>query len=212
MVYFKLKDDSTKARKKLVVACQKYLSNHEGAVYFSAGVLAEDLDREVNDRDFDVSLGVVFRNKAAHDRYQTHPRHQKFIEENKESWAAVRVFDSYLAAPLPDEPLAQRIPLPDPASFFAGMISGKVIQKRKRQVVVAVSEVTNEWKHSRAEKSAAMNGKNVLVDAGDNDMIQRFLTQLEVGEEVTLDVAHKDGETLTVLELAEDQREQVRED
>ena len=98
MVYFKLKDSSPAATEKLVQACRKYLSGHEGAVAFAAGVLAEDLKREVNDRDFDVSLHVVFENKAAHDKYQTHPRHLKFIEENKENWDKVRVFDSYLAA------------------------------------------------------------------------------------------------------------------
>ena len=96
MVYFKLKDSSPAAKEKLVQACRKFLSGHEGAMAFAAGVLAEDLNREVNDRDFDVSLHVVFDNKAAHDKYQTHPRHLKFIEENKENWAKARVFDSYL--------------------------------------------------------------------------------------------------------------------
>jgi hypothetical protein len=98
MVYFKLKDSSPAAKEKLVEACRKYLSGHAGTVAFAAGVLAEDLNREVNDRDFDVSLHVVFENKAAHDKYQTQPRHLKFIEENKENWDKVRVFDSYLAA------------------------------------------------------------------------------------------------------------------
>lgn len=99
MVYFKLKDSSPAACEKLVAACQKYLSWHEGTVYFSAGVLAEEFKREVNDRDFDVALNLVFQNKAAHDTYQDHPRHNKFIEENRETWAKVRVFDSYLKTP-----------------------------------------------------------------------------------------------------------------
>ncbi len=99
MVYFKLKDSSPAACEKLVAACQKYLSGHEGTVYFSAGVLAEEFKREVNDRDFDVALNLVFQNKAAHDTYQDHPRHNKFIEENRETWAKVRVFDSYLKTP-----------------------------------------------------------------------------------------------------------------
>ena len=104
MVYFKLKDSSPAAKEKLVQACRKYLSGHEGVVAFAAGVLAEDLKREVNDRDFDVSLHVVFENKAVHDKYQTHPRHLKFIEENKANWDKARVFDSYLA---PSEAAAQ---------------------------------------------------------------------------------------------------------
>jgi hypothetical protein len=39
-------------------------------------------------------LHVVFENRAAHDAYQTAPRHLKFIEENKATWKKVRVFDS----------------------------------------------------------------------------------------------------------------------
>ena len=60
------------------------------------GVLAEEFQRDVNDRDFDVALNLVFENKAAHDKYQEHPRHTKFIEENRDTWAKVRVFDSYI--------------------------------------------------------------------------------------------------------------------
>lgn len=96
MVFFQLNEDSDAAKQKLVAACDKYLSEHEGTVYYSAGVLAEDLDREVNVRDFHVALHLVFENKAAHDKYQTHPRHLKFIEENKADWKGVRVFDSYI--------------------------------------------------------------------------------------------------------------------
>lgn len=98
MVYFKLNDANEANRQKLVAACDKYLSGHDGTVYYSAGILAADLDREVNDRDFDVALHLVFRDKAAHDTYQVHARHLKFIEENKATWAKVRVFDSYIKA------------------------------------------------------------------------------------------------------------------
>jgi hypothetical protein len=94
MVYFKLKDNSTAEKEKLVAACKRYLSKHEGTVYFSAGILAEDFKREVNVRDWDVALHLVFKNKAAHDKYQDHERHLKFIEENKGNWEKVRVFDS----------------------------------------------------------------------------------------------------------------------
>lgn len=121
MVYFKLKDSSDAAQKKLVAACQKYLSGHEGTLYFSAGVLAKDLKREVNDLDFDVSLHLVFKDKAAHDKYQTHPRHEDFIKEGKDNWAKVRVFDSYVStgggAPNPTGvsiPVPQPQPLPPP--------------------------------------------------------------------------------------------------
>jgi hypothetical protein len=100
MVYFKLKDSSGASRAKLAAACKLYLSGHAGTVYFGTGTLAGDLNREINDRDFDVSLHLVFVSKEAHDRYQEHPRHLKFIAENKENWEKVRVFDSYLSPPL----------------------------------------------------------------------------------------------------------------
>lgn len=100
-VYFTLKDRTAESRQQLVKGCQELLSGHPGTVYFAAGVLAEEFERDVNDRDFDVALLIVFRDKAAHDVYQTSPRHQKFIEQYKDLWQTVRVFDSY------QQPLAE---------------------------------------------------------------------------------------------------------
>lgn len=94
MVYFKLKDNSAAARAKLVAACDKYLADHDGVVFYSAGVIGDDFKRDVNDRDWDVALHLVFADKAAHDKYQDHKEHLKFIEENKANWAKVRVYDS----------------------------------------------------------------------------------------------------------------------
>jgi hypothetical protein len=96
-VYFALKDNSTEAKKKLVDACKKYLTEHPGEVFFAAGTLAEDLNRPVNDRDFDVALHIVFKDKASHDKYQDDKRHKEFIEENKDNWKKVRVFDSAIS-------------------------------------------------------------------------------------------------------------------
>jgi hypothetical protein len=100
MVYFKLLDNSGANKARLLAACKAFLSGHPGTVSFAAGTMAQDFNREVNDRDFDVSLHLVFANKEAHDKYQQHPRHLKFIEENKGNWAKVRVFDSYLSPAL----------------------------------------------------------------------------------------------------------------
>jgi hypothetical protein len=93
-VYFSLNDATPAAKAKLVAACKKYLSGHPGTVFYAAGTLAEECNRPVNDRDFDVALHVVFKDKASHDAYQTAERHLKFIEENQASWKKVRVFDS----------------------------------------------------------------------------------------------------------------------
>ncbi len=59
-VYFSLKDNSPQAKEKLVAACKKYLTDHPGMVRFAVGTLADDMQRDVNDRDFDVSLHQVF--------------------------------------------------------------------------------------------------------------------------------------------------------
>ena len=95
-VCFSLKDNSPQAKEKLIVACKKYLTDHLGTVRFAVGMLADEMKRDVNDRDFDVALHLVFKNKAAHDQYSKAERHLKFIEENQDNWKKVRVFDSYL--------------------------------------------------------------------------------------------------------------------
>ncbi len=92
-VYFKLHDNSPAAIQSMVAACKKYLTDHPGTQFFAAGTCS-DLAREVNDRDFDVALHVIFKDRAAHDAYQTAPRHLQFISENKANWTKVRVFDS----------------------------------------------------------------------------------------------------------------------
>jgi len=96
-VYFTLKNRSPEAAAKLVASCHKYLTGHPGTVFFSAGTCAAEYDREVNDRDYDVALTIVFESHAAHDVYQTAPRHEQFIAENATDWAKVRVFDANLA-------------------------------------------------------------------------------------------------------------------
>lgn len=95
-VYFTLHDDSPEARQRLVTACRAYLSGHPGTVFFSVGSPASEFDRAVNDRGFHVALHVYLEDKAAHDAYQAHPRHVRFIEESSPNWKAVRVFDSWV--------------------------------------------------------------------------------------------------------------------
>ena len=96
-VYFTLKNRTPEAAAKLVESCQKHLTGHPGTVFFSVGTCAAEYDREVNDRDYDVALTIVFESHAAHDVYQTAPRHEQFIAENATDWAKVRVFDANLA-------------------------------------------------------------------------------------------------------------------
>jgi hypothetical protein len=96
-VYFALKDRSAAARDTLVQECLKWLPGHDGITRFNVGTRIEEHTRDVNVLDFDVSINVLFATKEAHDAYQnTSERHKKFVERNKDGWAKVRVFDSYL--------------------------------------------------------------------------------------------------------------------
>jgi hypothetical protein len=95
-VYFTLNDNSEATRAKLVKDCYKYLSKHPGVVFFAAGERVEAHERDVNIRDWEVSLHIVFKNKNYHDQYQKAHDHYKFIDENKENWKSVRVFDSFI--------------------------------------------------------------------------------------------------------------------
>ena len=94
MVYFTLKDSSPAAVDKQVASCRKHLADHPGQAFFGVGTRAADFDRDVNDKEFHVGLHIVFENHAAHDAYQTHPRHLQFIEESKANWTRARVFDA----------------------------------------------------------------------------------------------------------------------
>ena len=96
MVFFTLKESGSAAIQALVDACNQYLTDHDGVVYFSVGARGTEFARPVNNQSYDVGLHVVFQDKAAHDAYQTHPRHLTFIDENKEGWAQVEIFDSYV--------------------------------------------------------------------------------------------------------------------
>ncbi len=93
-VYFSLHDKSPESIAKLVNSAKTHLTGHAGVLFFAVGELAAGLNRPVNDLDFDVALHVVFATLADHDLYQDAPRHHKFIDECKQGWAKVRVFDS----------------------------------------------------------------------------------------------------------------------
>jgi len=95
-VIFALKGHSPASRDKFVGTCEKYLTGHRGAVTFAVGVIADDVVEPASDREFDVTLHVVFENKAMLETYLKSERHTQFVEAIKGTVAKVRVFDSYL--------------------------------------------------------------------------------------------------------------------
>ena len=51
-------------------------------------------EREVVDGSFTYSYLVIFDNKEDHDIYQKHETHLKFIEDCRDLWEKVKVYDS----------------------------------------------------------------------------------------------------------------------
>lgn len=95
-VFFELKDSSDSAVKVFIEDCNTYLSREPGILSFSVGRRVEDHIRDVNVMDFHMSLHILFDSKPHHDDYQISADHNTFVERNKDNWAAVRVYDSYV--------------------------------------------------------------------------------------------------------------------
>jgi hypothetical protein len=51
-------------------------------------------NRPIIERSYSYSLLLVFEDKPAHDEYQTHPVHLKFIEDCSHLWNRVLIYDS----------------------------------------------------------------------------------------------------------------------
>lgn len=49
--------------------------------------------RPVIDHSYDLSLIVIFADKAAHDVYQDHPVHLEFVAECKHLWNQAKIYD-----------------------------------------------------------------------------------------------------------------------
>jgi hypothetical protein len=95
IVYFTLNERTAESIDHLLSQCRKFLDSHDGLESFAVGTRVKDLDRDVNG-DFDVSLHLMFADRASQDTYQVSDRHQTFIAENKANWSKVVVYDSYI--------------------------------------------------------------------------------------------------------------------
>ena len=51
--------------------------------------------REVVDNSYSVSLVVTFDSKEDQDAYQKHPVHLKYVDDNKDKWLDVKIYDSW---------------------------------------------------------------------------------------------------------------------
>ena len=90
-VFFWLHDGADAGR--LADGCRTHLAGIPGVQRLTAGFPA-GTGREVVDNSYGVALLVEFADSAAHDVYQEHPDHLRFIAECSRLWSRVQVYDA----------------------------------------------------------------------------------------------------------------------
>jgi len=70
------------------------LTKIESAEAVYIGTPAATAERPVIDTSYDFCLTVVCKDVAAHDQYQIDPRHKAFIEQFKDCWKKVKIYDA----------------------------------------------------------------------------------------------------------------------
>ncbi|MGH9311140.1 MAG: Dabb family protein [Vicinamibacterales bacterium] len=91
-VFFWLKDDLSDSDRAAFVRGLDNLLSIETIERAYKGVPAET-DRPVIDRSYSYGVSVVFRDKVAHDAYQTHPKHDAFRDGCAKYWQKVLIYD-----------------------------------------------------------------------------------------------------------------------
>jgi hypothetical protein len=107
-LYFSLKDGSPEGRAKLIAEARRCLAPHPGIVYFSTGVLTDDMKGLFVDRNFDVVIHMVFENRQALKTYARTDLHNEFVAKQSASFKSVRIFDAEVERY--DPPVATALP------------------------------------------------------------------------------------------------------
>jgi len=85
--------DNEKHRKAFEKSLSKFMENSKYVGTYHIGRPA-NTPREVVDNSYTYKLTVTFPDKEHQDKYQAEKVHEVFIEESKQYWKAVKVFDS----------------------------------------------------------------------------------------------------------------------
>ena len=96
-VYFKLADRRASTRQMFVDHIKKLLSpkTHVGMSKLKIGLRAVEMQRPVNDLEFDVVMDMEFESFDAYLDYAKHPDHDRWITEVGSMSTHRRVFDSF---------------------------------------------------------------------------------------------------------------------
>lgn len=92
-VFFWMKEDLSSADLELFEKGVSSLCKIDSVKFGDIGKPA-GTNRPVIERSYGYSLLLAFENESAHDEYQTHPVHLKFIEECSMLWSKVIIYDS----------------------------------------------------------------------------------------------------------------------
>jgi hypothetical protein len=92
-VYFWLREDLSEQDKKTFADGLRALGTIEQVQQAHFGRPA-DTDRPVIDRSYSWSEILTFADRAAHDQYQTHPTHKRFVDRCATFWTKVVIYDS----------------------------------------------------------------------------------------------------------------------
>lgn len=92
-VLFWLKADTTEEQKTAFLGGLKSLEKIEVVQNFHVGTPAP-IERAVVDTSYTFSLLLFFQDLAAHDVYQVHPIHKAFLDEFRELFEKVIIYDA----------------------------------------------------------------------------------------------------------------------
>ena len=92
-VYFWLREDLSEEDRETFAELLHGLTTIEDVHQGYIGRPA-DTDRPVIDRSYSWAEVLIFTDRAAHDRYQAHPTHRRFVERCATFWTKVLIYDS----------------------------------------------------------------------------------------------------------------------
>ena len=93
-VYFWLKEECTSEDREAFETGLKGLFAIDEIDSGSIGKPAGTPEREVTDHSFSYALMLSFKSVEDHNTYQEHPEHHRFVENCKDYWTRVVVYDS----------------------------------------------------------------------------------------------------------------------
>ena len=93
-VLFWLKEDLSKSDQEIFKQEVEKLGKITSVEKFYLGTPSETPKRPVVDDTYDFALTVVLKDMSAHDHYQADPIHLDFIEQCKEYWQKVLIYDA----------------------------------------------------------------------------------------------------------------------